>query len=92
MYFQPTVLSVHHLRSRLNIYIKFIQNMLKEIILPVAAFAITATSVSAFNPDMLDRANIDLTDAQTVAIERAGEMKAADADHSEIKLCLKKQG
>ena len=62
--------------------------MFKTFMIPVAAFAITATSVSAFNPDLLDQIDVDLTDAQIEAFETAAEMKEAGAERSEIRTYL----
>lgn len=64
--------------------------MLKQILVPVAALAITATSVSAFNSDMLSKLDIDLTDAQVSALEEAQEIRE-DA-MAEAKLVLEDAG
>ena len=48
--------------------------MLKEIFIPVAAFAVTVTGASAFNADMLDKLDLDLTDTQISALEEAHEL------------------
>jgi hypothetical protein len=45
--------------------------MLKQILIPVAALAITATSASAFmNTDMLSQLSSDLSDTERTALER----------------------
>ena len=52
--------------------------MFTKIMLPVAAFAITATSVSAFNPtDILDEIDVDLTNSQIEILEEAHELRQA---------------
>ncbi len=58
--------------------------MFKEIFIPVAAFAVTATGVSAFNADVLDKLDIDLSDTQISALEEAHELKQSGADRSEV--------
>ena len=45
----------------------------KQLLIPVAAFAVTATSVSAFNPDVLE--NAGLSEDQIAAFEVAHELK-----------------
>lgn len=62
--------------------------MFKQIMIPVAAFAITATSASAFSGDMLEKIDVDLTDTQLSALEEAGELRAAGAERTEIKTVL----
>lgn len=57
--------------------------MLKQIIVPVAAFAVTATAANAFAPNMLQKLDINLTDDQVEALEEArrlhhdGDVEAA---------------
>ena len=52
--------------------------MLKQIIIPVAAFAVTVTGASAFNPDMLDKLDLDLSNDQIEAFEEAHELRLDD--------------
>jgi hypothetical protein len=66
--------------------------MIKQIMIPVAAFAITATGVSAFNGDMLDQIDVNLTDSQVSALETAHEMKANGTDRDEVKTYLEENG
>lgn len=66
--------------------------MIKEIMIPVAAFAVTATGVSAFNPDALDRVDVAITDNQVAALEEAHALRQAGADRSEIKEVLEATG
>ena len=48
--------------------------MIKQIVIPAAAFLVTATAVSAYsNPDWLHNLDIDLTDDQVSALEEAHE-------------------
>lgn len=55
--------------------------MIKQIIIPVAAFAITVTGASAFNSDMLSKIDVDLTSSQISALEEAQElMKSGDRE------------
>ncbi len=48
--------------------------MIKHIIVPVAAFAVTATAASAFGPGMLSNLGVDLTETQIEAIEEARKL------------------
>jgi hypothetical protein len=45
----------------------------KSLLIPIAAFALSATGVSAFNPDMLEHAG--LTESQISAFEDARELR-----------------
>ncbi len=45
----------------------------KALLIPIAAFAVTVTGVSAFSPDMLERAN--LSEEQRSAFEQAYELR-----------------
>lgn len=58
-----------------NLVIKRIHPMKKTsyLLLPIAAFALTATSAAAFNPELLERAG--LTEEQIAAFEVAQELK-----------------
>ncbi len=49
--------------------------LMKTILIPLAAFAVTVTGASAFNADMLKRAG--LNDEQIAAFEEAKELKEA---------------
>jgi len=66
--------------------------MIKEIMIPVAAFAVTVTGASAFNSDMLSKIDVDLTDSQVSALEEVHEMRAAGADRDEVKTFLEDAG
>lgn len=46
---------------------------------PVAAFAVTATGVSAFNGDVLEKINVNLTTSQIEALEESHELRQAGA-------------
>jgi hypothetical protein len=48
--------------------------MFTKIIIPVAAFAVTATTVGAFNGNMLQNLDVDLTDEQVSALEEVGAL------------------
>lgn len=48
---------------------------MKTLLIPLAAFAVTVTSASAFSPDLLRRAG--LNDTQIAAFEEAKELKEA---------------
>lgn len=50
--------------------------MLKQLLIPVAAFAITATGVSAFNSDYIKNLDVDLTDTQISALEEVDTIRA----------------
>lgn len=45
--------------------------------IPVAAFAVTATGVSAFNGDILEKIDVDLTTSQIEALEESHELRKA---------------
>lgn len=62
--------------------------MFKQIMIPVAAFAVTATSVSAFNTDMLDKIDVDLTSSQIAALEEVHDLRESGADRDEVKAVL----
>lgn len=49
--------------------------MKKTLLIPIAALALTATSASAFNPEILE--DIGLSDTQISAFEEAHELRAA---------------
>lgn len=66
--------------------------MIKQIMIPAAAFLVTATGVSAFNSDMLEKANIDLTDSEVAALETAHEMRQDGAERDEVKAVLEAAG
>jgi cell division septum initiation protein DivIVA len=65
----------HNVVTRLLI-LKTLHLMLKQIFIPLAALAITATTASAFvGGDMLDKLNISLTDTEQSALEQAHEIR-----------------
>lgn len=66
--------------------------MLKQIMIPVAAFAVTVTGASAFNSDLLDKIDVDLTDSQISALEEAHELRIDGADREEVKNYLEENG
>lgn len=61
----------------------------KALLIPVAAFAVTATGVSAFNSDILEKAG--LTDDQIAAFEEARELRE-DGDKDGARDVLKEEG
>jgi len=61
---------------------------MKKIMIPVAAFAVTVTGASAFNSDMLQKLDVDLTNDQVSALEEVHELRADGADRAEIKAVL----
>ncbi len=65
--------------------------MLKQIFIPLAALAITASTASAFvGTDMLDKLNITLTDTEQSALEQAHEIR--ETAHAEAKQVLEDAG
>ena len=60
--------------------------------IPVAAFAVTATGVSAFNTDMLSKIDVDLTASQVSALEEAHELRVDGVDREEVKTFLEDAG
>ena len=66
--------------------------MIKQIMIPVVAFAVTVTGVSAFNSDILEKLDINLTDTQIEALEEAHELRRDGADRAEIKEMLEDVG
>ncbi len=65
--------------------------MLKQIFIPLAALAITASTASAFvGTDMLDKLNISLTDTEQAALEQAHDIE--EAAHQEAKQVLEDAG
>lgn len=65
--------------------------MIKHFIIPVAAFAVTATGVSAFNSDLLEKINIDLTTSQIEALEESHELRHA-GDYEAARTVLEEAG
>ena len=51
--------------------------MIKHIMIPVAAFMVTATGVSAFNSDILEKINVNLTTSQIEALEESHDLREA---------------
>lgn len=50
--------------------------MIKQLMIPAAAFLVTATTASAFfGSDMLEKLDVDLTDNQVAALEEADEIR-----------------
>ena len=72
--------------------------MTKRITSPIAAFALiavvagTATTAYAFNPDMLEKIDVDLTEAQVSALDQAHELRESGADRGEVKTFLEENG
>ncbi len=65
--------------------------MLKQLIIPVAAFAVTVTSASAFmGTDLISKLDLNLTDEQTTALETAREIH--ETAHAEAEQVLKDAG
>ncbi len=65
--------------------------MLKQILIPVAALAITATSVSAFSDaSLISKLNINLNDSEKAALEEAAEIR--ETAHEEAKQVLEDAG
>lgn len=60
--------------------------------IPVAAFAVTVTGASAFNSDVLEKLNIDLTSEQVSALEEVHEMRQEGADRDEVREVLDEAG
>lgn len=57
--------------------------MIKQIMIPVAAFAITVTGASAFNSDMLSKIDVDLTSSQVSALEQADQIRQTARDEAQ---------
>ncbi len=66
--------------------------MLHKVIIPVAAFAVAATSVSAFNIEALRTSDINLTEAQISAFEKAEALKIEGASRDEVESVLAAAG
>lgn len=65
--------------------------MMKNILIPVAAFAVTVTGASAFTGgDWAEKLDIDLTDAQLSALEQAKEVR--EESREEAKQILEDAG
>lgn len=56
--------------------------MIRSLLVPVAAFAVTATSVSAYNNDWFTKLDLDLTDDQLSALEQADEIRREANDEA----------
>ena len=65
---------------------------MKQIIIPVAAFAVTATGVHAFNADRLAELDLDLTNSQISALEEAHEVRTEGGGREEIREILEGAG
>lgn len=66
--------------------------MLKKVIVPVAALAITATSVSAFDMATLRNSDINLTEAQVSAMEEAQSLREEGASREAVEAVLANAG
>lgn len=66
--------------------------MIKQIMIPVAAFAVTATAVSAFNTDMLKQIDTDLTPSQLSTLEHVDELRQDGASRDEVHAALDEAG
>lgn len=66
--------------------------MIQQIMIPLAAFAITATGVSAFNSDILNKLNLDLSTEQVSALEEAHELRMDGAERDEVHAVLEDAG
>lgn len=66
--------------------------MLKKVIIPVAAFAVTATTVSAFDLEALRTSDINLSDTQIAAFEKAEALKEEGASRDEVESVLAAAG
>lgn len=66
--------------------------MIKQIMIPAAAFAITATGASAFSGDLLKKIDVDLTTDQITALEEVHELHQDGADRDEIRELLENAG
>jgi hypothetical protein len=62
--------------------------MINKIMIPVAALAITVTGASAFNSDLLQKIDVDLSDNQISALEEAHELREGGADRDDVKAIL----
>jgi len=60
--------------------------------IPVAAFAITVTSASAFSGDMLQKLDADLSESQFSALKEARELRVDGAERAEVRAVLKAGG
>lgn len=66
--------------------------MVEKIMIPVAAFAVTATGASAFSGDLLEKLDLDLTNEQVNALEEVHELRAEGADREEVREVLEDAG
>ena len=66
--------------------------MIKQIIIPVTAFAVTVTGASAFSSNMLEKIDVDLSSDQITALEEAHELRQEGAERDEIKEILEEAG
>lgn len=58
--------------------------MIKQIMIPLAAFAVTVTAASAFTgSDWMQNLDVDLTDAQISALEEAHEIRQTAAEQAQ---------
>jgi len=75
-----------------NYKTKLPDNMIKETVVAVAAFAVTATGASAFTGDMLEKVDLDFSEVQIAALGEAHELRQAGADKAEMKEVLEAAG
>lgn len=66
--------------------------MIQQVMIPLAALAITATGVSAFNGDILEKLDIDLSNEQISALEEAHELRIDGAERDEVHAVLEDAG
>lgn len=63
----------------------------KYVVVPIAAFALSATAASAFSPEVLQKLDIDLSEEQISALEEARELRQ-DGEWEEAKDLLEEAG
>lgn len=66
--------------------------MIKQILIPVAAFAVTVTGASAFSGDIFDKLDVTLSDDQLSALETVHELRKEGATRDEIQVVLDNVG
>lgn len=66
--------------------------MMKQIMIPLAAFAVTVTGASAFNGDWLNKIDVDLSEAQISALTEVQEKRADGATREEVSAILDEAG
>ena len=63
----------------------------KYVVVPVAAFAVTAGTASAFNSDLLKKLDLNLSDNQIEALEEAHDLRH-EGEHEEAKEVIEDAG